>query len=292
MVSLHDDRGKELLKIVGPLHRPWTFLLRQSGREAGRIEKRWTGVLKEAYTDADRFSLRFSSDLDTRCKRLVLGGMMLIDSLYFEGRGPFVRHFLGAPGVQILAVALIGAALMTAGNLQLPGQFESPPPAAARAGKAVKQKEFQTLLDSGKSLASLSTSDHYTIVEVYLDTCAICRQLETGFAGFTASRPDVTIQRVHFPDSGITFSPTGSSQQEVEQQAHAFQNLMESFQICGTPHVEIYGPQKQVVAQDVCGDKSGTHYLRQWIAAETRVPIGSLQTGAGAQASTRLPDTN
>ena len=116
VVSLHDERGKELLTIVGPLHRPWTFLLRQSGRDAGSIEKRWSGMLKEAYTDADRFRVRLSGELDTRCKRLVLGGMMLIDSLYFEGRRPFVGHFLGAPGVQILVIVLVAGALIFAGK--------------------------------------------------------------------------------------------------------------------------------------------------------------------------------
>ncbi len=116
VVSLHDEQGRELLTLVGPLHRPWTFLLRQSGRDAGAIEKRWTGVLKEAYTDADRFSLRFAGDLDTRCKRLVLGGMLLIDSLYFEGRRPFIGHFLGAPGVQIMVIVLVAVALVLAAN--------------------------------------------------------------------------------------------------------------------------------------------------------------------------------
>ena len=121
VVSVHDDQGRELLKIIGPLHRPWTFLLRQTGCDAGSIEKRWTGMLKEAYTDADRFTLRLSGELDNRCKRLVLGATMLIDSLYFEGRRPFIGHFLGAPGVQILLLALLAGALLMAGEMKLPG---------------------------------------------------------------------------------------------------------------------------------------------------------------------------
>ncbi|OGT80072.1 MAG: hypothetical protein A3H91_16855 [Gammaproteobacteria bacterium RIFCSPLOWO2_02_FULL_61_13] len=115
------------------------------------------------------------------------------------------------------------------------------------------------------------------------------RKLETGFAGFTAARPDVTIQRVHFPDSGITFAATGSTQQEVDRQAREFQSLMSSFQICGTPHVEIYGPEQQVIARDVCGDKSGTLHLRKWIAAETRTSTTALLTDTGTAGVTPLP---
>lgn len=116
LVSVRDDRGRELLRITGPYFRPWTFLFRQSGRDAGEMKKKWSGTLKELYTDADRFTLQFDPGLDARGRRLALGTVLLLDSLYFEGRKPFLRHFFDAPGVQIiLVVALI------AGLLFLPG---------------------------------------------------------------------------------------------------------------------------------------------------------------------------
>lgn len=108
LITVHDEDGRERLRITGPYFRPWTFLLRRDGADAGSIVKKWSGSLKELYTDADRFSLRFDAALDTRDRRLLLGTMLLIDSLYFEGRKPFLRHFFDAPGVQImLVIALI-----------------------------------------------------------------------------------------------------------------------------------------------------------------------------------------
>jgi hypothetical protein len=40
---------------------------------------------------------------------------------------------------------------------------------------------------------------------------------------------------------------------------------------CGTPHVEMYGPDKQLIATDKCGKKNlkaGLVFLRNWIDAE------------------------
>lgn len=286
VITLHDDREQELLRIIGPYFKPWTFLLRQSGNDAGTIVKQWSGTLKEAWTDADRFSMRFSAALDARTRRLLLGAMMLIDSLYFEGRKPFLRHFFDAPGVQFVLVIAILAWLAGTPDLTRVMGLVTPEPAAERSGAAIAEVEFQRLLDRRQVLADLAGDNHYTVVEVYLDTCPICRHLERGFGQFTAKRRDVTIQRVHFPDSGIQFTPTGSTQQEVTAQARNFQARMESFRICGTPHVEIYDPDGQPVARDVCGDKSGTKFLRRWISRETTLSLRDLQTDAGADAST------
>ena len=40
---------------------------------------------------------------------------------------------------------------------------------------------------------------------------------------------------------------------------------------CGTPHIEIYGPNKELIATDKCGEKNlkeGLNYLRSWIKSE------------------------
>jgi hypothetical protein len=112
VLSVDDHTGRELARIVGPYHRPWTFLLRQRDAEAGSIVKYWSGALKELYTDADRFTIRFGPTLDTRMRRMLVGATMLIDSLYFEGRKPFFRHFFDAPGVQIIIVVALLAFLI------------------------------------------------------------------------------------------------------------------------------------------------------------------------------------
>ena len=132
-----------------------------------------------------------------------------------------------------------------------------------RTHSGIEQVEFLTLFDEKKSFQQIASNDNYTVVEVYLDSCSICKRLEKGFRPFLDKRKDVVIKRIHFPETGINF--TFSSQQEAQE----IQSRMESYQVCGTPHVEIYGPDKNLVAGDVCGSKQGTNFLRHWISAET-----------------------
>ena len=185
----------------------------------------------------------------------------------------------------VLAVAAVVLYKLTSGL-----GFESPVVAAGRDGAAIRQGEFQALLDRKKPLSSLALPGQYTVVEVYLDSCAICRRLESGFAEFSARRGDVSIRRVHFPENGIHFSVTGNSQEEIDREMQAFSQLMESYQVCGTPHVEIFGPDQAPISRDQCGDKSGTKFLRRWMASETGLSLDRLLTGAGADAVTALPD--
>jgi len=139
-----------------------------------------------------------------------------------------------------------------------------------RSGTGIKQVEFMSLFDQKKSFSSLASNKHYTVVEVYLNTCSICKRLEQGFGPFVKNRQDVIIQRVHFPESGMNF--TINSQQEAEE----IQSRIESYQVCGTPHVEIYGPGGTLVTADNCGSKEGTKFLRHWISAETSISRMSL----------------
>ncbi len=42
---------------------------------------------------------------------------------------------------------------------------------------------------------------------------------------------------------------------------------------CGTPHIEIYGPDRQLIATDQCAErnsKKGLAYIKKWITAEQR----------------------
>ncbi|MFT5219947.1 MAG: hypothetical protein ACI9LO_002294 [Planctomycetota bacterium] len=55
--------------------------------------------------------------LDPQHKRLALGALMLIDSLYFEGKKGFFGHLFSAPGLQLLLVSIglvVGFSLYTA----------------------------------------------------------------------------------------------------------------------------------------------------------------------------------
>lgn len=85
-VADHQDRT--VLVIVGPLFRPWTFLLEQAGQEVGSIQKKWRGLGIETFTDADTYLLEWSAArLRPGTRALTLFATILIDFVHFEWRG-------------------------------------------------------------------------------------------------------------------------------------------------------------------------------------------------------------
>ncbi len=180
-------------------------------------------------------------------------------------------------GVLILAVAW-GASLLfdrAKGDTEPPAVLQGVSRTSDR--NAIKTVEFMSLFDRKKSFSSLAKEGYYTVVEVYLDTCAVCKRLESGFKPLVDKRRDTYIRRVHFPETGIQFSFSGTSQQEVQAEADEMNALMQSYDFCGTPHVVIFGPDKQIIQTDGCdGKRLGTRKLQGWITAETGLLKGSL----------------
>ncbi len=83
--TMEDEQGNEILEIISPLFRIWTFKLHQDGVEVGRISKRWAGLLKEAFTDADVFGIEFThANLPVQIRKLLLVAVFLIDFTCFE----------------------------------------------------------------------------------------------------------------------------------------------------------------------------------------------------------------
>jgi len=76
--------GQECFQLLGPLLRPWTFLIRARGEEIGRIAKKWTGILKESLSDTDNFAMSFPAELQPNHKGVLLGAVFLIDFVHFE----------------------------------------------------------------------------------------------------------------------------------------------------------------------------------------------------------------
>ena len=105
VVSVNNARGRRQLRIVGPVWSPWTFNVYDGKNKVAVMSKKWTGLLKEAYTDADKFKIEFTAPLSGSKKRLSIGALMLIDSLYFEGKKGFLNHLVSAPGIQLIFVA-------------------------------------------------------------------------------------------------------------------------------------------------------------------------------------------
>ena len=147
------------------------------------------------------------------------------------------------------------------------------PTAVERTSSGIKKYELNNMVNNARPLSTLASNKYYTVVEVYLDTCAICKRLESGFKPFLAVRKDVLIKKVN-ATGGADISIQASSQEEADQKAAAINKILSS--ICGTPHVEVYAPGKQLVAADQCGDKTGTQFLRRWISQETGISVSQL----------------
>ena len=184
----------------------------------------------------------------------------------------------------IIIAIVVGAALYK--NSLPDADFVIPVQATGdRTDSGISQHEFTELFDKNKLFSSLAKQDYYTVIEGYIDTCMICKRLEADFQPFLDQRKDVVIRRVHFPEHGVNTSFTGNSQEEIMQQMADYHDRLGRYNffhvvktstaynltVCGTPHIEIYGPDQQLIATDKCGDtrlKTGFTFLKNWIKAE------------------------
>lgn len=184
---------------------------------------------------------------------------------------------------------LIGVAVCALGYATFNGNtatFEHPLPLAVeRDGPGVKKYEFERLLGEQTRFEDLAAAGYYTVIEGYTDSCSVCRELERDLPALMEARSDVVLRRVRFSErGGRQFKGTSEADIRAEIAAYAAQlKQYRSFNIvdrgdeigigtCGTPHVEIYGPDGSLLTSDSCDDssvqKSGLGFLRDWIAAE------------------------
>jgi hypothetical protein len=151
--------------------------------------------------------------------------------------------------------------------------FSEPPRASMASGdiERISTHEFTDLFQNSTATSTLAVAGHYTVVEGYINTCGICRVLESKFEPFLDNRRDVVIRRVHLPENGFSLSSEEEFRRLALYRNHDVNLEKGTLGVCGTPHVEIYGPDQQIVATDECSndnDKSGLTYLNSWIAAE------------------------
>ena len=189
----------------------------------------------------------------------------------------------GGPGIGRTILGIAVTAVAAAAYYGVPALFTStsaPPRAAVQlAGSGAiargsRIEEFETLFNGGAPLRSLASNGEYTVVEVYLDTCGYCRQLEAALVPFMRKRADVGLVRVHHPGS-LNIQIQGNSQEDMQRQADQMNARIKSYDICGTPHVEVYGPDRKLIAADSCGTKNGTSFVWDWIGQETGAKPGS-----------------
>lgn len=157
--------------------------------------------------------------------------------------------------------------------------FRPAPIAIDGSSKAeIMRREFTEMFESDTALDTLAIEGRFTIVEVYLDDCAYCRELEAALGPLGEKRPDIVVARIHH--SGRThMDVTGATKEEVMKKVERLNARMNSYGLCGTPHVEVYGPDRQPLGKDRCGDRAGTAFLWSWIATETGI---KRRSAAGA----------
>jgi hypothetical protein len=180
----------------------------------------------------------------------------------------------------IVIVFVTGAFLLkTTGS---GANFTIPPAAVGnREGniKKIKTYEYLDMFEKAKPTSKLAVKDHYTVIEGYNDTCSICKRLEAKFPAFLEKRKDVVIRKIHFPESGASFRFNSAEEQREHFERMRIYNFNHvvltedsaSVSNCGTPHVEIYGPDKKLIATDECGGKNlrtGIAFINNWIDVE------------------------
>ena len=75
--------------------------------------------------------------------------------------------------------------------------FYVPPLAATRTGSAICPHVFVPLFAAQQPLSSLARDGAYTVVEVYINPGASCKQFEGQLPAFLVHRNDVVVRRVH-----------------------------------------------------------------------------------------------
>jgi hypothetical protein len=79
--------GGLMATLEGPLWKPWTFYIKQHGKEVATIRKQWSGLGTEMFSDSDNFGVEFKPDLtDGRLRQMVLAATLMVDLCYFENR--------------------------------------------------------------------------------------------------------------------------------------------------------------------------------------------------------------
>jgi hypothetical protein len=185
---------------------------------------------------------------------------------------------------KLVTLALVLAAIGFVLHERAPG-FERPPRLTAeRANDDMKKFEFEALRARGKPFEALAVPGHYTVLEGYTDSCGVCRALEREFPAFLARRSDVVVRRVRFDERG-GFRVQATTEDEAMAQVRAYADSLARYRAfavvdgdqgpgigaCGTPHVEIYGPDGQLMVSDYCEGrvyKHGLDFLRRWMAVE------------------------
>ena len=125
-------------------------------------------------------------------------------------------------------------------------------------------KEFE---EANSGLEALAESNTITIVDFYSETCGTCKKLTYDYKDLLDVRNDVYIKRIILPE------PENGSVAEAEatrymQDSNEMKEKLGKLNVCGTPHITIFKPDRSVLIQDICQNRRAMKYLIDWIDRE------------------------
>ena len=84
-MSIEDAQGSIVAEVSSSVLRRYTFTIKQSDQEVGKVTKQWSGLGREMFTDADTFLVEFPTGQgDDDFQSLVLATAFAVDLDFFE----------------------------------------------------------------------------------------------------------------------------------------------------------------------------------------------------------------
>jgi hypothetical protein len=146
------------------------------------------------------------------------------------------------------------------------GSFEQPEDAKS-VKKPLRTQNLKWLYRQNKELNDLSEKGSYTVVFVTSPDCESCASQLNKLQAFTKKRRDVVVYKVSSDLNPKVITEPGGLQ---DHQARYMKSVFEAYEMDRTPHVEVYGPNGELMASDKGESNSGTRYFKKWIEVELK----------------------
>ncbi|MEQ9264684.1 MAG: hypothetical protein RLN81_05650 [Balneolaceae bacterium] len=132
--------------------------------------------------------------------------------------------------------------------------------------RSTEEITFDELYKAKKPYSELAVPGSITIIEVRTNTCSICAGLEKKLPAFQKARPDVLVYQVNLPDEGV--ARHFATKEEADKWMKEREEKFDMYNFGGTPHIEIYGADGNLIIADKGRSKKGLEFLEKWIDSE------------------------
>ena len=127
--------------------------------------------------------------------------------------------------------------------------------------------EWEEFNAEGAKLELLAEKNTITVVDFYSSSCSLCKSLTDDFKDLLDIRDDVYVKRIVLPENdGKTLSEAEAAR--FMKESEEMKRKLKKLKVCGTPHVTIFKPDGKMLIQDICQNRRGTKYLKEWVDKE------------------------